>query len=135
MNKICPKCKKKFEFGGNSPRGKLAIYCSHECKKREQDTIDGIPKGTVGAISELIVCSDLMKKGYTVFRAVSQCSFCDIVAIKDSKVIKVEVKTIRTGLKPASDSVKNKYVDIVAGYCKENNKIQYFNNKLKLINI
>jgi PD-(D/E)XK endonuclease len=46
-----------------------------------------------GAMSELKVCADLMNKGFDVFRAVAQNASCDIVAIRNNQVIRVEVRT------------------------------------------
>jgi hypothetical protein len=47
----------------------------------------------VGAISELLVCADLLKKGYEVFRAVSQHCSCDLAILKDKALVRVEVRT------------------------------------------
>ena len=53
----------------------------------------GLPTGTVGAISELLVAGDLLKKGYGVFRSVSPSCYCDILAIKNGEISEVEVRT------------------------------------------
>lgn len=57
-----------------------------------------IPSGTVGAISEYIVVTHLLKKGYAVFHASSPSCFCDIVAIKNKKTIYIEARTGYTNL-------------------------------------
>jgi len=44
-------------------------------------------------MSELLACADLIRKGYEVFRSVSQAATCDILALKDGKTYRVEVKT------------------------------------------
>lgn len=49
--------------------------------------------GIIGAIGELQVCSDLLIKGYEVFRSVSPHCTCDLVACKDGKCYRIEVKT------------------------------------------
>jgi hypothetical protein len=49
--------------------------------------------GNTGAISELVVCTDLLQKGYDVFRALSPSSACDLVALKNGQCYRVEVKT------------------------------------------
>lgn len=49
--------------------------------------------GNVGAMHELMVCCDLLKRGYEVFRAISQSSLFDVAAFKDGKLIRVEVTT------------------------------------------
>jgi Holliday junction resolvase len=53
-----------------------------------------ISKGKTGAISELLVCANLLEKGYEVFRSVSQDCSCDLLAMKDNKILKIEVKTV-----------------------------------------
>lgn len=47
----------------------------------------------MGAIAELEISVDLMKKGYEVYRALSQASSCDILAMKDGKTFTFEVRT------------------------------------------
>jgi len=54
-----------------------------------------ISTGKTGAISELIVCADLLDKGYEVFRSISQSCSCDLIAMKNNEIIKIEVKTGR----------------------------------------
>lgn len=55
----------------------------------------GLSTGKVGAISELIVCADLLKKGWEVFRTVSQSCSCDLIVIKNKKILRIEVRTGR----------------------------------------
>ncbi len=50
---------------------------------------------TRGTISELRVETDLLERGYHVFRSESSGCPCDIVAIKDGKCIKIEVRTLQ----------------------------------------
>lgn len=47
----------------------------------------------IGAIHELEACADLMKRGYEVYRAVSASANCDLVVLKDNKLLRVEVTT------------------------------------------
>lgn len=76
-------------------------FCSNVCRKKFFSTLYGrkvlgggkIPTGTVGAIAEMIVSSDLMIKGYDVFRSLSPSCYCDLIAIKGNKHIEVEVRT------------------------------------------
>lgn len=80
-----------------------AKYCSYSCgnrkarnkwkKIKEENPSSKLPTGTVGALSELIVCCDLLEKGYSVFRSVSPQCKCDLILLKDKKVLKVEVTT------------------------------------------
>lgn len=53
----------------------------------------GINKASTGAISEMVVCADLLKMGFSVFRSISAACDCDIIAMKDGRIIRVEVKT------------------------------------------
>jgi hypothetical protein len=53
----------------------------------------GVCTATIGAIGELKVCVDLLKKGYAVFRSVSPACFCDLVIAKDGRLTTVEVRT------------------------------------------
>lgn len=75
-------------------------YCCHTCRdtaalsrnrRYVQDT--GLPTATVGAISELHVSNDLLRKGYSVFRSLSPACGADLVAIKDNVSLFVEVRT------------------------------------------
>jgi hypothetical protein len=49
--------------------------------------------GKRGAISEMLVASDLLDRGYEVFRSVSQDCSCDLLALKDGKASRIEVRT------------------------------------------
>jgi len=51
----------------------------------------------VGAAAELLVAVDLMNRGYHVFRSLGQHSPFDIIAVTESQLIRVEVKS---GKKP-----------------------------------
>jgi hypothetical protein len=52
-----------------------------------------MPTSKTGAIHELLVCADLMRCGYSVYRALSPAEKCDLLAIKDGKMVRVEVTT------------------------------------------
>ena len=45
-----------------------------------------------GAACELIVCADLIRKGYEVFRNVCGTGAADVIAVKDSRIIGIEVR-------------------------------------------
>ena len=62
-----------------------------------QSAYPGISTGTVGAISELRVSVDLLAKGYEVFRALSPSCSCDLAVMKDSKLLRIEVRTAYRG--------------------------------------
>lgn len=87
--------------------------------------------GKVGAIAELLVCADLMKQGYQVFRAVSQSSDFDLVAIKNGKTNTIEVRsgTERNTL-PAYKRNK-KHPDIYALVFHHSQKIRYYDSEHK----
>lgn len=51
------------------------------------------PKGTIGAVHEMLVSYDLLKRGWHVFRSVSGSSPYKLIAIKGKNEIKVEVTT------------------------------------------
>jgi len=54
-----------------------------------------ISKSTTGAASELFVSADLLCRGFDVFRAVSPCCSCDLIAVKGKLFLRIEVKTGR----------------------------------------
>lgn len=82
-------------------------YCSDLCKRLAQqarnaarglDPLAGnerIGASNVGAAHELVVCVDLLRHGWTVFRNVSPVGCADLVAVRDGKIIMVEVTTAR----------------------------------------
>jgi len=84
--KTCSTCNEPFLGTFNQ------IYCSKNCSTYRQ-TYPGLSRGTAGAISELIVCADLLKKGYEVFRAVSQSCSCDLLISKNGVIKRLEVRT------------------------------------------
>jgi hypothetical protein len=49
--------------------------------------------GSKGSLAELVVCADLLDKGFAVFRSVSPNCFCDLIAIKGSEERRIEVRT------------------------------------------
>jgi hypothetical protein len=48
---------------------------------------------TKGAISELVVSTVLLKMGYHVFRALSPACPCDVIAMRDGVLLKIEITT------------------------------------------
>jgi hypothetical protein len=50
---------------------------------------------SIGAVSEMLVCVDLSREGFEVFRAVSPAATCDLLALKDGRTYRIEVKTAR----------------------------------------
>jgi hypothetical protein len=81
---------------------RYARWCSEHCRQaylaRPREAGDNlnpltgvVPSGTVGAINEYKVVIDLMSKGYGIYRACSPNSSCDLVVIKGTQAIRVEV--------------------------------------------
>lgn len=117
MDKSCRNCGTQFATNRN-----WQIFCSNKCqeidnRKSFQSYYPGLSTGTVGAISELIVCVDLLKKGYEVFRAVSQATSCDLAVLKEHKLYRIEVTTgyrsHRTGVLTKPKKIASRY-DILA---------------------
>ncbi len=76
-------------------------YCNEQCQKefikKKHEKFESTTKelGTtkVGAIQEMLVCADLIKKGYDVFRAICSSCPCDIIILKNNQLLRVEVTT------------------------------------------
>jgi hypothetical protein len=49
-------------------------------------------RSDVGAACELIVAADLLRRGFAVYRNVSQAGITDLVALKNGRVLRVQVK-------------------------------------------
>lgn len=97
---VCSKCEKPIP---DSKKNYVRIkYCSKECREENRrlkyvsvnkPIYDSICTGTVGAIHELLVSVDLLKRGFDVFRSLSPSCSCDLAILKNRKLIKVEVTT------------------------------------------
>lgn len=79
-----------------------AVYCGDACARtayqaryKEDNPARERPlsTGTAGALSELIVACDLMKRGFHVFRALSPSCECDLAILRDGSFRRVEVTT------------------------------------------
>jgi len=93
----CKNCGNSF---AHSAKGHKRYYCSLDCqrafyRKRHgvRGAYSGIAPGTVGAISELRVCVELMAMGFSVFRAQSPHCSVDLVVLCGTKCMRVAVKT------------------------------------------
>ena len=93
----CLRCGKDFE-----PLSVKQVFCSENCrelywhnrrKSAKWIKDNHLSAGTVGAIAELMVSVALMRKGFEVFRALSPSCSCDLLATKEGKAYKVEVRT------------------------------------------
>ena len=77
-----------------------AKYCSDTCREIDArgnyhvaNATLGISPGTVGAMGELLVSVDLMRRGYDVFRALSPNCACDLAVVAAEGLIRIEVRT------------------------------------------
>lgn len=92
----CLWCKKEIPI---DRQRRYAVTCSSRCRNDRykamyyQPKPRLLPNGTVGAISELIVATDLLRKGYEVFRALSPHALCDLAILAEGRLLRVEVKT------------------------------------------
>lgn len=129
----------KCEVCGNaiSARKKTAKYCSEKCKNlfwterakslSPNNKVYNLSTGSIGAIAELMVCVDMMAMGYEVFRAISPSCSSDLIALKKSKAIRIEV---RTGRYMSNKSVWYSKIrlksDVVAVVTHIDKKIHYY---------
>ena len=93
IEKVCEVCHKSYKT--IFPQQKS---CSQACKlvkdRRHYAKVPyNLTTGTVGAISELKVATDLLSKGYDVFRALSPSCSCDLAILQKDKLLRVEVRT------------------------------------------
>ena len=80
-------------------RSSTAEYCCSTCqqeasfeKYRKLNPGKGnLSPGIAGGRNELKACTDLIEKGYEIFRNVCQCGSCDLIALKKGRLLKVEV--------------------------------------------
>lgn len=84
-------------------RGQPKRYCSVACKQAafvgtsDQRWPGDHATGTIGAIGELMVSADLLRRGYNVFRSLSPNASCDLAIISGGAATRVEVtKAYRT---------------------------------------
>lgn len=98
MSKKCLNCKKYLPL--DLPRYETRIYCNGKCRKENEykrylvnNPGNGVSTGTLGAMQEILVSYDLLKKGYEVFRAISPASSCDLLIVNNKRTVRVEVTT------------------------------------------
>lgn len=93
----CKRCGNPFQT-----RRAGQVYCTRLCRLatgRERYRLENAPAtiatATTGALSELIVAADLMRRGYSVFRALSPACDCDLAVLKEGRLLRIEVRTGR----------------------------------------
>lgn len=95
---ICKECGREFEEIRSDQ-----VYCSAACQ-RKKNRPDGdwrpeIGRGNSGAYSELLAAASLLRHSYYVFRNMGPHGPCDLIALKEGKCLRVEVKTETPGSK------------------------------------
>ena len=60
---------------------------------RNESSNLNLHSSVIGAMNELKICYDLLRRGFEVFRSVSPTCSCDLITMKGGKIIRVEVKT------------------------------------------
>lgn len=135
----CVECKKVFVTNCRHQ-----ITCSEKCRKEKNLRVqgrkafinDGLPSGTVGALGELFVAGFFLEKGFSVFRAVSQSCFCDLIIIKNKKLYKVEVrvgyKNTETGIVLFSRAIRGE-IDMFAVYERNSKEVILFEKDTKTV--
>jgi len=79
-------------------------YCSLACtraselQKRYGPDYKFLTRTVRGAVSELIVCADLLARGYEVFRAQSPTCSCDLVVQANGRLFRIEVRSATRNL-------------------------------------
>lgn len=119
-------------FCGSKCRSKYWVRKTTEANEKTASvnvTYD-LPTGTVGALAELMVSTDLLGKGFEVFRAVSPACSVDLIAKKGDKPIRVEVRSARYNLSgtisyPGMGGEKRDKYDVMAAVTHKDNKIHY----------
>jgi len=129
---LCKNCGENIKIRHQSDERKE--FCNSRCKSlfhRKQKVKTMPPKPshsnvTTGAISELIVSADLLKRGLSVFRALSPSCTCDLIVLQRDQAIKIEVTTgtlTKHGFNyPPKDRSKS---DVVAVVMKSDGSIRY----------
>lgn len=86
----CEQCNELFITTRHDKR-----FCSKECLKRSYGpgNILTVPRKNLGAYSELVVCADLLRLGYEVYRSISQHCTGDLMVEKDEIILKIEVRS------------------------------------------
>lgn len=131
LAKYGPKAKKCLQCSTIIPPSRIEshpsiMFCSPACQRefhipnraKERKLI---PKGDLGSVSELLVCADLINRGFMVFRVVHPHSPFDLIAVprkNPTQRIAIEVKTgykLRNGqIYHAKPTQKQEVADFLA---------------------
>lgn len=124
----CGNCKLFF-----FPFVRQQVYCSRRCRSASHKVafVHPVPinTGVIGAMSELVVSADLLRRGFYVFRSLSQSSPCDLIALRDNNhVLRIEVSTAWEGsngkLYTSKNRASEKY-DVLALVLPQTNAVTY----------
>lgn len=94
--RLCKGCEEPLAADAHPARK----WCSRACYARRYNARHfkhdlGAQRGTVGAWAELVAAIDLMGRGFDVYRAVAPHAPFDLVAHKQGRLLRVEVRTGR----------------------------------------
>lgn len=129
----CPVCGRDVPA---TRRLRHARTCSEGCTKKDSRArwvaLQGRPPlsaQTTGAVAELVVAADLMRRGYEVFRALSPSCSCDLAVLRDGLLVRVEVRTgnrLTSGdvCVPLRERDKGRH-DVMAVYVAKDAAIEY----------
>jgi len=89
-----------------------------------------------GNIGEAAVALDLMKKGWSVFTEMGDLSYVDLIALKDERIVRLQVKTIwetqdklTIGTRSMGPGYKYHYtekdIDVMVGYAADKDVVIY----------
>lgn len=99
---------------------------SCESHKKRKNSLEGsVHRKNMGAYSELLIVLDLFKKGYEVYRAVSQHCSGDIICEKDGHLIKIDATTGYINLNGSYSYPPKKHKLIIAVNLSNNGRIVY----------
>lgn len=101
----CDVCGKWFTPITHS-HARCGSACRAELAKRrlQANPFESVTSSSaMGAASELLVCADLLRRGWEVYRSVSPTASCDLFIFSNGVQKRVEVKTASLLIKPAPD--------------------------------
>lgn len=83
------------------PRRKDAKYCSPRCRnvvakrfwRDANPAMGNLPTGTTGAMHEMLVAIDLLRRGLYVYRSLTPNAPSDLAVLHGCRLIRVEVTT------------------------------------------
>ena len=96
----CGRCGSELPVRGPGVPGRTRRYCNVRCKasakRRRQrhfrvEAPLGVAASTAGAIGEMMVAADLLRRGLSVYRAVNPDSACDLIVMVGPEAVRVEV--------------------------------------------